>query len=304
VSRALLWIRWAVKAVTPPILVLALKWLLIGLGLRKRAPVPEPEPELAPEPEPEPEWEYVPEGWSRRAGGWDAEGVLATYRAKWPAFVSALAGPGPLGVSHEAPLEEIQAAGDLDAHNLLVSFAYVLALAAQGRERLSVLDWGGGVGHYYAIASAVLPGFEIDYHARDLPLLAAEGRRLFPEASFYDDDSCLERRYDLVVASSSLQYSERWQETLAGLARAAEGYLYVTRVPVASGSPSFVVLQRAERHGYGTEYLGWVLGREELLGAARAQGLELVREFLLGARLSAPGAPEDPVEHRGFLFRP
>ena len=34
--------------------------------------------------------------------------------------------------------------GDAGAHNMLVTFAYVLALAADGRDRLSVLDWGGG----------------------------------------------------------------------------------------------------------------------------------------------------------------
>ena len=106
------------------------------------------------------------------------------------------------------------------------------------------------------------------------------------------------------MGSSSLQYSERWRETLAGLAAATAGYLFVTRVPVALRSPSFVVLQRAQRHGYGTEYLGWVLNRGELLEAAAESGLELVRELLLEARFSAAGAPEDPVGHRGFLFRP
>ncbi len=45
-----------------------------------------------------------------------------------------------------------------------------------------------------------------------------------------------------------------------------------------------------------------MLNRDELLVAARAAGLELRREFLLPAWLSAAGAPEAPVEHRGFLF--
>src|SRR5262249_44788363 len=153
------------------------------------------------------------------------------------------------------------------AQSLIVAFAYVLARAAHGRDRISLLDWGGGIGHYYAIARAVLPEIELDYHCRDLPLLAARGRALLPQARFHDDDSCLERRYDLVVASSSLQYGEDWRGTLAGLARATSDFLYVTRVPLAVQVPSFVVIQRAQRHGYGTEYLGWVLNRDELLAA-------------------------------------
>lgn len=255
-------------------------------------------------PEPPPEWEYVAEGWSRPVPGWDVESVRDLYEAKWPAFQRALSGNAPLAVNHEAPAEAIERADDLDMHNLLVSFAYVLALAARGRDSISMLDWGGGPGHYYAIAKAALPEVEIEYHSRDLPTLCALGRRLVPEAHFHENDSCLERRYDLVVASSSLQYSERWQETVGALAGAAGRFLYVTRVPLALRSPSFVVLQRAQRHGYGTEYLGWVLNRDELLGVAASAGLELRREFLLGARFSAAGAPEDPVGHGGFLFEP
>jgi hypothetical protein len=49
-------------------------------------------------------------------------------------------------------------------------------------------------------------------------------------------------------------------------------------------------------------YLGWVVNRDELLDTAAGAGLELVREVLLPAWLSAEGAPESPIEHRGFLF--
>jgi hypothetical protein len=73
---------------------------------------------------------------------------------------------------------------------------------------------------------------------------------------------------------------------------------YVARVPVALRAPSFVIVQRPYVHGYDTEYLGWVLNRDELLAAAPP----LAREFLLDARFSAAGAPEDPVDHRSFLF--
>ncbi len=82
------------------------------------------------------------------------------------------------------------------------------------------------------------------------------------------------------------------------LARSAERYLYLARVPIALEAPSFVVIQRPYVHGYDTEYLGWVLNRGELLAAAPP----LAREFLLDARFSAAGAPEEPVDHRSFLF--
>ena len=227
--------------------------------------------------------------------------MLEAYKRKWPAFVSALAGPGPLGVSHESAEPGTD---DFWAHNTIVSYAYVLALTACDKHEVSVLDWGGGIGHYYVISKSVVPGVAIDYHCKDVPLLCAHGRSLFPEARFYDDESCLERRYDLVLASGSLQYSEDWRRTLEKLGAAAGTFLYVTRLPTVRESRSFVVLQRAYSYGYDTEYLGWALNREELLAAAGGFGLELAREFLLSdAPFVYAGAPEH-ADERGFLFRP
>jgi putative methyltransferase (TIGR04325 family) len=186
----------------------------------------------------------------------------------------------------------------------VLAFGYVLARAARGRDRLSLLDWGGGPGHYAVLAEALLPELELEYHSRDLPALVALGRELLPRHAFHDDDSCLDRRYDLVVASSSLQYSQEWQAAVAGLARATGGWLYLARVGVALESPSFVVLQRAHAYGYETEYLSWVLNREELLDRLAAAGLELERELLVPEQPEVAGAPESPVAHRGFLLRP
>ena len=66
-----------------------------------------------------PEWEHVPEGWARArdpaqacSRGWDVEAVAEAYARRWPAFLAALAGSGPLGVGHEVP------AGDGDRARL------------------------------------------------------------------------------------------------------------------------------------------------------------------------------------------
>jgi putative methyltransferase (TIGR04325 family) len=145
----------------------------------------------------------------------------------------------------------------------------------------------------------VLPGQSFDWHVKETPAVCEQGREVSPDVTFHEDDLCLERSYDLVVASSSIQYEPEWQALAGRLARAAAPYLYLARVPIAHTAPSFIVLQRAHAYGYETEYLGWVLNRDELVAAA---GLPLAREFLLDARFSVPGAPEDPVDHRSFLF--
>lgn len=249
----------------------------------------------------EPEWEYVPAGWSREVTGWNVDDVVVEQRRKWSSFVQAVETTEPLGIQYEA--REVDA-GDYAAHNTIVSLGYVLALAAHGLERLSILDWGGGLGQYHVLAKALLPDVRIDYCCKDVPKLAAAGRELQPEAEFVDDDSVLDRRFDLVVASGSLQYTEPWHDLLARLGAAARRHLYVARLPVALSSPSYVVVQRPHAHGYRTEYLGWVFNRSEFLEAARDARQQLVREFLVSAWFDADGAPERPTGHRSFLFKP
>ena len=251
-----------------------------------------------------PEWEFVPEGWERAPSvrTWQAAEVARAYHEKWPRFLHALEGPGPLGVSHE-----VQAGAPIDRHDLLaqnsvLAYAFALARAINGSKRLSVLDWGGALGHFYVFAKRLFPDLELDYHCRELPAVSAQGRSLLPEVTFHDTDDCFEHSYDLVIASGSLQYEEDWQRLLRRLGDASSRWMFLTRVPIARHNSSFVVLQRAYRYGYATEYLGWVLNRDELLGAAADAGLELERELMLLPEFPIEDAPE-AFTHAGFLFR-
>ena len=251
-----------------------------------------------------PKWEYIPEGWAYARShpevkGWNVRDVLETYKQKWPRFVAMVQGTGPLGVAHESDLASRE---DINSHNTMMAFAYALTLAASHKDALSMLDWGGGIGHYYLLAQALLPDVRIEYHCKDVPLLAEYGATLFPDQHFCSDESCLARTYDFVLASTSLHYSEDWQQVLAGLAGATSGYLYITRLPTVARVPSYVFIQRPYAYGYNTEYLGWCLNKAEFLGEAGRLGLTLVREFVIGEQPPIANAPE-PCQYRGFLFR-
>lgn len=252
----------------------------------------------------QPEWEYVPEGWSKqesRIKGWNEQSIVETQRLRWPTFLRTIEGTGPLGIAHEAPTPTL---GGWEAHNTLMSYAYVLTLAARKQDGLTILDWGGGAGHYYVITKALLPDLNLEYHCYDTPLLCQLGRELLPEGNFHDKmEEVFEKQYDLVLASSSLQYFENWSDILRGLAGVAGRFLYVTRVPIVNRVPSFVVVQRPYAYGYKTEYLGWALNRQEFLDCTDHSGMELLREFLIQERPFVQGAPEQ-WESRGFLFRP
>jgi putative methyltransferase (TIGR04325 family) len=183
-----------------------------------------------------------------------------------------------------------------------MTLAFVLARIARASGAVSVLDWGGALGHQHAIARAVLPEIEFDWHTRELPEVCREGRLASAAITFHDRDDCFDRRYDLVLASSSLQYLDDWRAHLRRLARATCDSVFLTRVPLVDEHPGFVVIQRAQAYGYATEYLGWVFNRMALLEEAQAAGLELVREFFLQEPMDVVGAPERP-SHGAFLFK-
>jgi putative methyltransferase (TIGR04325 family) len=252
----------------------------------------------------QPEWEYIPAGWEAERSdpkikGWNVESVLEAYKSRWDAFVGELKSTDPLGRSPES-----FASGpfDLVFHNTIMVFAYALALAARHKTSISMLDWGGGIGHYYLISQALVSDLELDYHCKDVPILVAYGRQLLPQAHFYSDEACLSRRYDFILASTSLHYSQDWSRVLEGLARATTGYLLVTQLPVVHQAPSYVFIQRPYRYRYNTEYLGWCLNRIEFLQRAEQSGLKLVREFVTGQQPQIARAPE-PCQYRAFLFR-
>jgi putative methyltransferase (TIGR04325 family) len=252
------------------------------------------------------EWEYVPEGWTRQRAdpairGWDVESTVDAYTTKLPAFEKAIQGPGPIAIPTSALFPV--GSDSIWEQNVLLAYAYALALASRDTSRVSVLDWGGGLGFFYLLSRALLPAeVDIEYHCKEVAGLCEAGRELVPAVHFHDDESCLDRRYDLVLASSSVQYSESWSELVGRLAGSSARYLYLTRVPVALASSSFVVRQRAYSYGLETEFLSWVFNHGEFVDAVTRSGMELVREFLIGPGVTIQGAPENE-ELRGFLFR-
>lgn len=249
-------------------------------------------------------WEYLPQGWravqhDRDIKGWNVESVRDTYRRNWQNFEDHVNSTRPLGFWYEGgdPRDNQPI-----PHNIHMSYAYALGRATRGQNRISMLDWGGGLGHYYRLAQVLYPDLTIDYTCKEMELLITEGQRLFPEATFSSSDAVLDHSYDFVLASSSLHYVQHWQELFGRIAKATRGYFYLTRLPVIERAPSFVFVQRPYAVGYETEYVSWCLNRHELLKTAERCGMQLVREFVMGEAPEIELAPEQN-EYRGFLFQ-
>jgi len=277
-------LRQFIKSWTPP--------AMLELVRRARAPKGPPG------------WEYCPLGWATAAPeikGWNEPSIAEAQERTWADFVRLASGTGPLGINHT---DLVPNPDSYVAHNTVMAFAYALALAADGKDTVSLLDWGGGLGHYGVLAESLLPHKRLSYFCKEVPVLCEAGRKAFPAGTYLADwDACPGRSYDLVLASGSMHYSVAWADTLRDLAGVTGQYFLLTRLPIVFDAPSYVMVQRPYGCGYQTEYLGWCLNRSELLSQANAAGLDLVRELLVDERPAIKDAPEQP-EYRGFLFRP
>lgn len=244
--------------------------------------------------------EYAPNGWSTvlEAGteGWNSQQFIAGEKEKWEVFCNLVKAPGPLGFSHEET--ELGANRNVSYHNLHLTYGYVIALASRQKSTLSVLDYGGGLGHFFQLGRSLLPDLDLRFHCKEMPAVADAGKLLNPEVDWYVDDSCLAKNYDFVMISSSLQYMEKWQEQLSEIASAANEYLFLIRIPFVNRSDSFVSIQKA----YGTKMLHWQFNKSQLISHIQQSGFELVREFIVGDRPYIKGAPEQ-CELGSWLFK-
>lgn len=252
-------------------------------------------------PQPSFSLEYLPDGWKalnerkNEIKGWNVDSVVQTETAKWEAFLENCQGTGPLGFSHEHPdLSEVR---NVSFHNVHMTYAYVLAVVSRFKTSLSVLDWGGALGHYYQLGKAVLPDLKLEFSCKEVPLMVEAGKRLNPEVHWYANDDCLDESFDLVMINGSLQYFQNWQETLTRLAHSAREYLFLTRLSVVDRGPSYLALQKV----YETQMVFQQVNPDEVLEVARAAGFKVLRE-VVSDRPFIQGAPEQ-VEMRGWLFK-
>jgi len=248
-----------------------------------------------------PEWEAVPETAWIATDGWLHPSIVDTQVAKWEGFAESIARPHPLGVAHEAlPGAPV----NVSSHNIIMTFGYVLgrAIVSRAGGPVSVLDWGGGIGHYALMARELYPEATIRYTICELQPLVEAGRKLVADATFTaDGEAALHGSYDLVYASSSLQYVRDLYPLLAKIAQNGSRWIMICRMPFVDVADDFVVVQRPQRYGYDTEYTGWFLNRNKFVGFMQQHGYRLDREFLNDERPAVANAPEQ-CSYRGFLF--
>lgn len=220
--------------------------------------------------------------------GWAAQHLVAVRGRQLAELQHQLASPVPFGAAVH------------DQINNVLPCLVLGALKPPGSAPVRVLDWGGAMGGMGRLLRTIFPDTPLEYVVKELPHICEVGRQLNPDAVFIErEEDLLDRRFDIVLLNSALQYAADWQSVLTRLAGLAERGVFVGRQPMVGRAPSYV----AEQHAYGTFYPGWVLREAELGAAAQAAGLTLVWKMFAGDAFAVAGAPEQP-RCFSYLFRP
>ncbi len=184
-----------------------------------------------------PEYEYIPNGWisekvNQKIKGWNENSILEVYKKNWPSFIHNVEKNRPFGLWPESNSTEFF---DLVYHNTLLIFAYCITVSSQKKTSVRMLDWEVGLGIMASFAKSLLPNIAIDYHCKDVPVLANYGQILFPEAKFFCDESYIFNQFDFILASASLHYVEDWKRILDTFVECSNGYILLTETTHNSG---------------------------------------------------------------------
>lgn len=178
-----------------------------------------------------------------------AEALLKSMRSKWPLSDAA------------------------DTRDYILPL--VVALSGTSEEKISVLDFGGGLGTSYlsTLASVVKPS-TVEFHIVEGDAIAKVGSELFanhPNVHFHVELPSFENPITIVHAGSSLHYVEDWMAMVHSFSEYKPRYLVYSDLP-AGEIETFVTKQNY----YGEKIPVWFWNISEFVSATEKLGFRLI----------------------------
>lgn len=255
---------------------------------------------------------WVPVAARKRLRDWGPYGYCGRYD-EWAAAAAASIGYGS-GVELDRTRRataQVRARGamfqqdgvafsDMPDQAYRVALALVLAALERGGE-LTVLDFGGALaGAYYAFRPFLSSCRRLTWHVVEQPLYCEWGRREFadPGLTFFErvGAAIADRRPDVVLCSSVLQFLEQPFAVIDELLGAGAGYLIIDRTPFATSGVRELTVQRMPPTLYRASYPSWLFSEDELHQAIGNR----YRVFL---KWELPSAFTARARFLGFVFK-
>lgn len=134
----------------------------------------------------------------------------------------------------------------------LREFVTLLVTEAVDQNTIKILDFGGGPGTTYADIQGKISTSNFEYYIVDTPANCEIGRSLFPSnpnlhfvTANPNNDHQFDihtEKYDIVMSSSTIQYSHNWKELLAKLIKYNPKYFVLLRL-LSGEMPTFTTIQ-------------------------------------------------------------
>ena len=155
--------------------------------------------------------------------------------------------------------------------NNLVSVA--LGFLSNPGRPLRVLDFGGSAGIHYLMAQKALGNAmpAVDWTVVEMDGICVAGRELWPGQVTFSSFIPVGYCGDLVVASSSLQYSTDFRETLYALLACEASHVLLANTPIGDVTQSFVT-----RHVNAESLHCWIMALADIASLAEECGYELM----------------------------
>ena len=167
----------------------------------------------------------------------------------------------------------LEAAGARDPDPLL---GQIIARVAQGRRKISVLDWRGGVGQNYFVAKAAAPDIELDWHVFEAPAYCDYGKALDAPVRFHEILGAA--RAAALRSGVRARHARLRSRLAADVHQSFPGGGACARVGAGLGASSqqFVAANHPPEWRNGAGINAWIVGEKDLQAAAAEAGLRVV----------------------------
>jgi putative methyltransferase (TIGR04325 family) len=198
---------------------------------------------------------------------------------------------------------QFKESGDAAAGQQASLLPIVAAMTAENlkKEKLKILDFGGGLGATYLImASGCVRNTDFDFYIVEGKELCKKGTEIFAgdqKISFRDELPKDIQHFDIVHCCSALQYIENWQGLIKNLAEYKPQFILLADLP-AGNIPTYATVQNY----YGAKIPYWFFNINDIISTVSAAGFSLVfKSVCMDERLGKrQPLPQDnfPPEYR------
>ncbi len=183
----------------------------------------------------------------------------------------------------------------------LLPMVTAMAAASLKKDKLRILDFGGGLGNTYLLMnSGCVKQTGLEFYVVESQEVCRKGREIFRNDNkicFYSELPKDVKDFDIIHLGSSIQYIEDWKELPGEFAKYNAEYVLLADVP-AGDIPTYATLQNY----YGSKIPHWFFNIDEFVSAFDSVNYDLLfKSAFIGPRLGIiQPMPQDnfPKEYR------